>query len=119
MSCHEWTGHAMGKRGQEAGCRIAVFTAQRGAMVQIRERAQLENIMDCFAAHEVDIGAIQEPGKVAGNKEQIRRWAAEEGRNYEALVYGEVGDAVTPETRSKFKLWLQPHPRGPRFQLRL
>ena len=25
----------------------------------------------------------------------------------------------TPETRSKFKLWLQPHPRGPQFQLRL
>ena len=24
-----------------------------------------------------------------------------------------------PETRSKFKLWLQPHPRGPQFQLRL
>ena len=91
---HEWTGHAMGRRGQEAGCRIAVFNAQRGAMVQIGERAQLENIMDYFAAHEVDIGVIQEPGKVAGNKEQIQRWAAEEGRNYEALVYGEVGDEV-------------------------
>ena len=24
-----------------------------------------------------------------------------------------------PETRPEFKLWLQPHPRGPRFQLRL
>ena len=91
---HEWTGHGMGQRGKEAGCRMAVFNAQRGGMVQVGERTQLENIMDYFAAHEVDIGVIQEPGKVAGNKEKIQRWAGEEGRNYEALVYGEVGDEV-------------------------
>ena len=52
-------------------------------------RAQLENMMDCLGAYEVGIGVSQEPGKVAGNKEQLQRWAGGEGRNYEALVYGE------------------------------
>ena len=92
--CHHTPTNPL-RSGTPAHATSAVLCGRpHGDQKAVGEGAQLDNIMDYFAAHEVDIGVIQEPGKVAGNKEQIQRWAGEEGRNYEALVYGEVGDEV-------------------------
>ena len=65
---------------------------------------------------------MQELAQQKARAAEARQRASREG-SQEAGA-GEEAAAVhtasrAPETRPKLKLWLQPHPRGPRFQLRL